>query len=167
MLGTAPPCARLIRLAREHGLKTTFIAVSFIGAEALLSRLGDELAEGVVISQVVPHPELSQLPAAVSFRAAVPDANKRSFVSFEGYMAARSFLRALQDAPAGADAEALIDHIEEGHPWDLGLGQEHTLSGREHQISHTLWHTVIQGGQILPLKSWKDLNKEEQQHAKR
>lgn len=166
MVGTAAPCARLIRLAREHGLDTTFIAVSFVGAQALLEDLGPELAQGVVVSQVVPHPEQSQLPAAQAFRAAVPKAEERSFVSFEGYLAARSFLRALEGAPAGADAEALIDQIESGEPWDLGLGKEHRLSAQEHQISHTLWPTVIQDGQIVPLTSWKTLRKEAQ-HAKR
>lgn len=167
MVGTAAPCAQMIRLARERGYHPTFVAVSFVGGDALLKLLGPELAEGLVISQVVPHPEESDLPAAAAFRAALPDRAQRSFVSFEGYMAGVSFARGLLDAPAGADREAFIQQIESGQPWELGLGTLHRLSPQEHQLSHVLWPSVIRGGALRTLHHWGELKKKGGRHVAR
>ncbi len=54
MVGTYAPCSKLIRLARENNFNPQFLAVSFVGSEAFQRSLGD-LADGVIVTQVVPH----------------------------------------------------------------------------------------------------------------
>ena len=56
MIGTYEPCAKFVRLAKSQGYQPIFYNVSFVGADELARRLGDE-GEGVIVSQVVPSPE--------------------------------------------------------------------------------------------------------------
>lgn len=155
MVGTAPPCAKMVRLAKQYGLDALFIAVSFVGATALMERLGP-LADGIVVSQVVPHPEKSALRAATSFRAALPDAKKRSFVSFEGYLAARFLIEAAKRARFEQGPDSLIRAIEDGTPIDLGLEEVRSLSQQNHQLEQSVWPTIIREGQVEPLASLKN-----------
>ena len=54
MVGAYAPCARFIELARDVGLDSLFLNVSFVGAAPLLAALGEK-GEGVIVTQVVPH----------------------------------------------------------------------------------------------------------------
>lgn len=62
IVGTYAPCAAFIALAKNNGLKAAFLNVSFVGAEALAEKLGND-GDGVIVSQVVPHFE-ADLPIA-------------------------------------------------------------------------------------------------------
>lgn len=154
MVGAYKPCARFIRLARHYGLDAIFINVSFVGGEALAQELGSD-GEGVVVTQVVPPPE-GDTPAAQEFRDAVP-ADQRDYVSFEGFLAARAFVTALGRTGPDATPDRLVSALESGAPFDLGLGSRHVLSPTEHQFSHRVWSTVIRGGKLVPLGSWRTL----------
>lgn len=153
MVGAYKPCARFIQLAQSHDFHPYFLNVSFVGSDSLAKELGPA-GDGVVITQVVPLPEGDSV-AAREFQAAVPK-EKRSFVSFEGFLAAKAFVAALDRAGAGATPESFLDALEAGEPFDLGLGVEHRLSKTEHQFSHQVWPTVIRGGRFMPL-AWHDL----------
>ncbi len=157
MVGTAPPCAKMVRIAKEYFLDATFVAVSFVGAGPLMSRLGPKIADGIVVSQVVPHPEASDLPAAVAFRKALPNRADRGFVSFEGYLAARFFIEAANRAKLGSGPGAVIDAIEAGEPFDLGLGIPRKLSKENHQLESRVWPTVIRGDDVIPMDTWKSV----------
>ena len=152
MVGTADPCAKMVRLAKERGLKSAFVGVSFIGANPLLDRLGPELAENVAVSQVVPHPEVSTLPGAERFRSVITEEKERGFVSFEGYLAARFFIEALEQADLSDPRESVIDVVESGAAIDLGLGQARQLSKDQHQYEQSVWPTIIRGGRIEVLE---------------
>lgn len=154
MVGAYRPCARFIQLAKQHDFHPLFLNVSFVGSEALQKQLGAD-AEGVVITQVVPLPE-GESPAAREFQSATKPEN-RNFISFEGFIAAKTLVCALERAGRDATPETCIDAIESGEPFDLGLGMEHRLSQSEHQFSHRVWPTVIRSGKFQPLLSWKSL----------
>lgn len=159
MVGTSPPCAKFIKLAKQHEFKAHFIAVSFVGSDQLLNLLGPELAQDVIVSQVVPHPEHSTLPIVQRFRQALPDASKRSFVSLEGYIAAHTLAQAIETAQIKTnDRKAFIQKAQAGLTFDVGLKTPLTLSESEHQLSHSVWPTIIQAGQIESLVSWSSLN---------
>jgi ABC-type branched-subunit amino acid transport system substrate-binding protein len=155
MVGAYKPCAKFIRLARQHHFNPIFLNVSFVGSDALLAELGDA-GEGVIVTQVVPLPE-GDTVAAKEFRGCL-SSERRSFVSFEGFLAAKAFVMALDRAGRDADPEALIDTIESGRAFDLGLGPIHKLSKTEHQFSHRVWPTVIRSGRFVALDSWKDVD---------
>ena len=59
MIGTYDPCAKFIKLSRARGFDPIFYNVSFVGANELARRLGKD-GEGVIITQVVPPPELPE-----------------------------------------------------------------------------------------------------------
>ena len=153
MVGAYSPCAKFIKLAEEYGFHPIFLNVSFVGSEALNQALGAD-GEGVIVTQVVPLPE-GQSAAAQEFRAVIPE-SQRSFVSFEGFLVARAFVRALQTCPPHTDPETFIKVLESGSEFDLGLGVVHRLSATEHQFSHRVWPTIIRNGKFEAL-NWHDL----------
>src|ERR1700676_2599109 len=69
MVGTYGPCAEFIKLAHTRGFNPTFVAISFVGANALAKELGAE-GNGVVVSQVVPFPWDKSLQLVADYRAA-------------------------------------------------------------------------------------------------
>ena len=158
MVGAYRPCARFIQLAKQNEFNPLFLNVSFVGSEALQKQLGDD-GEGVVITQVVPLPE-GDCDASREFQAAI-DPSKRNFISFEGFLAAKALVNAIERAGSDATAESVIDALESGEPFELGLGFEHRLSPSEHQFSHRVWPTVIRSGQFRPLLSWSSLESPE------
>jgi branched-chain amino acid transport system substrate-binding protein len=154
MVGAYKPCAKFIKLARQHGLDALFVNVSFVGSEALAAELGPA-GDGVVVTQVVPLLDATQ-PVVKEFRAHVkPEA--QNFVSLEGFAAARAFVHTLEAAGPQATRETFIDALEQGAPVDLGFGEAVRLSKADHQLSHAVWPTVIRAGHFQPLGSWRSL----------
>ena len=101
-IGAYQPVAKAITLLRMD-IDPVFMAVSFVGGNALAQELGDE-APGVYVTQVVPIPDDASTPVVAEYRAALsefdPDAVP-GFVSLEGYMAGRLAIVALETC--GAD----------------------------------------------------------------
>ncbi|ARU54971.1 methylamine utilization protein MauG [Oleiphilus messinensis] len=158
MVGAYGPCAKFISLAKEEFPNAIFLNVSFVGSEALKATLGDK-AEGVVVTQVVPHYD-SEQPLITQYRndlLALDRAAQPSFVSLEGYIAAAIFAKALTSSSAPLDRESIIDNLEQLALFDLGLGgTKLSLSTSDHQASNTIWPTIIRGGHFVPLNSWSD-----------
>ena len=154
MVGAYHPCARFIQLAKKEGLRALFLNVSFVGSAALAKELGRD-GDGVVVTQVVPHFDAG-LPATRDYCTAVP-AEKRNFISLEGYLVARAFAAGLTMAGPGANKEQFISALESERPIDLGLGVAHRLSSKAHQLSNQVWPTVIRRGQFQPIRSWTEL----------
>lgn len=154
MVGAYGPCGQFIRLARKHRFTPICMNVSFVGSRALAGALGGQ-GSNVVVTQVVPHPTLN-VPPAVLFRKEVVAADQ-SFISFEGHLVARAFVQGLEKAGPGADKERWIDAMESGAAVNLGLGTEKALGKNQHQISHTVWPTVLRDGGFQAMRGWRDL----------
>lgn len=152
MIGAYKPCAKFIRLARRHGLRALFINVSFVIGDSLLRELAAD-AEGVVVTQVVP-PIDADVPAVREYRDAVTAAD-RSFVSLEGFLAARAFVEGLRRAGAAPTPDGFIDALEAAGPMDLGLGEPVEVNKTRHQLSNRVWPTIIEGGKFRLLEQWK------------
>ncbi len=154
MVGAYKPCAKFIKLAKHHGLKALFVNVSFVLGDQLRRELGSS-AEDVVVTQVVPALD-SDLPVVKEYRARVKG-DDLGFVSLEGFIAAKAFVAALEQAGANASGDALIDALERGAPLDLGLDAPAALSKERHQLSDRVWPTVVHHGRFASLTSWSDL----------
>ena len=154
MIGAYKPCAKLIKLARRYGLKALFVNVSFVIGDSLRAELGDD-AEGVVVTQVVP-PVDADLPAVREYRESVAPADV-SFVSLEGFLAARAFVEGLRRAGPNANAELFVDALETAGPLDLGLGQPLEVTKARHQLSNQVWPTVVDHGRFRALRSWSEV----------
>jgi branched-chain amino acid transport system substrate-binding protein len=154
MIGAYKPCAKFIKLARRYGLRAAFVNVSFVIGDSLRAELGDD-AEGVVVTQVVP-PVDSELPAVREYRESVPAADV-SFVSLEGFLAARAFVEGLRRAGPHATADGFVEALETAGPLDLGLGQPLEVTRSRHQLSNQVWPTIVDHGRFRALRNWSEL----------
>jgi ABC-type branched-subunit amino acid transport system substrate-binding protein len=157
MVGTYAPSAKFIRLARNYGLNSLFLNVSFVGAAPLAKALGDE-EDGVIVTQVVP-PLESPLPIVQAFHHAMQRFNPAmapTFGSLEGYVSTRIFLLALQNITGEITRESIIDALENLGRFDLGFAVPLNLTRNEHQASHQTWPTIIHRGKVESF-DWKQL----------
>jgi len=152
MLGAYGPCAAFIQSAREQGLDSLFLSISVVGSISLARSLGPE-ANGVIVSQVVPHPIRSQLPVVGEFRSdleALDASLEPTFGSLEGYLAARVLALALERAEPPYTRESVVDALESLGTFDLGLDGPLHLDRTSHQASHQIWPTVLEHGEFVP-----------------
>jgi ABC-type branched-subunit amino acid transport system substrate-binding protein len=152
VVGAYQPVAKFIRLAKHHGLRALFANVSFVGSSELSHALGPD-AEGVVITQVVPHWS-GELPVLKEYRASGLEAN---FVSLEGFIVGRAFSQVLAAAGTDLTPEGFVRAAESGVEFDLGLEKPQALSATRHGFSTAVWPTVIKKAQFQAFADWREL----------
>ena len=105
-------CAAFIRAARKAGYGGVFYNVSFVGTQALMDELGKDAA-GVVVSQVMPYPFGTATGVVAEYQAALQKAGieRASYISMEGYLAAKVFAEGLRRA-GKPSREGLITALE-------------------------------------------------------
>lgn len=122
MVGAYKPVAEFIKLSRRLKFNPTFVNISFVGSDALAQELGDA-GEDVIISQVVPFPWDSSVPAVAQYQAALkaidPDANP-GFVTLEGYLTGRLALAALDAAGTDLTRESYLAALGDLQTLDFG-----------------------------------------------
>jgi ABC-type branched-subunit amino acid transport system substrate-binding protein len=150
LLSTAKAAARFIQKLKEERVDLAFAALSSVGANELaeqLSQLGPSFAEGVIVTQVVPLPT-SSASAILKYQqdlARYAPAEKPDFVSLEGYIAATLLIEGLQRAGKNLTTDALVAALESVKGLDLGIGTPLGFGPSEHQASHKVWLTVLDG----------------------
>lgn len=150
MVGSYRATARFIARMRAVMPGMTFASVSSVGATALaeeLQQLGAGAGEGVIVTQVVP-PVDSGATAVLAYKKQLeklaPD-EKPDAVSFEGYLVGRLLVEGLQRAGRELDTEKLVDALEGVRDLDLGTGSKLAFGPSEHQASHRVWGTLLDG----------------------
>jgi branched-chain amino acid transport system substrate-binding protein len=78
-----------------------------------------------------------------------PDADRTSYCTLEGYVAARILLLALENIPGPITRESVVDALEALGEFDLGLGENLKLTPQEHQACHRVWLTRVQDGNCV------------------
>lgn len=157
IVGTYGPAADFIREAKNDLPDTVFLNVSFVGSQALMDELGD-LAEGVIITQVVP-PLNADLPAVEAYRQALAthaQGSEPDFISLEGYLAAKLFVEGVRAAGANPDREAIVDGLLGLGSVDIGLEEPVSLGPNDHQASDAVWPTIITNGRFESVE-WASL----------
>ncbi|TVP49793.1 MAG: ligand-binding receptor [Halomonas sp.] len=157
IVGTYGPASDFIREAQQDLPDAVFLNVSFVGSQALKDELGD-LAEGVIITQVVP-PLDANLPAVEAYRQALDtyaDGSEPDFISLEGYLAAKLFVEGVKAAGANPDREAIVDGLLGLGSIDIGLEEPLTLGRDDHQASDAVWPTIIKNGRFESVE-WASL----------
>jgi ABC-type branched-subunit amino acid transport system substrate-binding protein len=152
-VGPYKPIAEFIKLARQVKMDAVFVAISFVGSDALAQELGSAGA-GVIISQVVPFPGDKSVPVVAAYQAALkalaPDAGP-GFVSLEGYLVGRLAIEALKRVPGEPTREALLDAIANTGTFDLG-GIELAYGPDRNQGSDRVFFTILQAdGSFKPV----------------
>ena len=146
MVGAYAPIGEFILWARESKLvdDAKFIAISFVGSNALAEKLGSE-GEGVYVTQVVPFPTDRTLPIVSSYLQALSEFDAEAvpgFVSFEGYLAGRLAIAGLERCGRNVSRSCFMDSLLDGGDMDLG-GFPVSYSDNDNQGSDTVFLTVI------------------------
>jgi branched-chain amino acid transport system substrate-binding protein len=100
LVGPYAPVAPILKQAQASGWHLLFLTVSFVGTEGLISAAGPD-AEGVVITQVVPSYDRTDLPTIKLYRDALDkymSGTSPSFVSLEGLVDAMVLVEGLRVA---------------------------------------------------------------------
>lgn len=157
MIAGYKPAARFIEKLREARVRLVFANISEVGGNELaeeLAQLGSGYADGVVVTQVVPIPTSSATPV-LRYRqqlAKYAPGEKPGFMSLEGWLAAQVLVEGLQRAGRELATERLVEALEQVRSLDVGIGTALAFGPSEHQASHLVWGTVLDGkGAALPL----------------
>ncbi len=158
MVGAYAPCARFIQLAREAGVTALFINISFVGSAPLARSLGENVS-GVVVTQVVPHPEDKSVPIVREYMKSLnrySAGSTPSFGSLEGYISAKILIRALRSIAGPPTREKVIDALEALEEFDVGIGHKLYFDKENHQASHTVWPTILRKGHFVSF-NWSEI----------
>lgn len=155
-IGTYEPCAAFIRDARRVGWNVPIANVSFVGPQALVSRLrqasvsaGMDLTANLINSQVVPSPDDTRYPLVRDYRTHMaPDSV--GFTSLEGWLNAVVAAEALRRAGPNPSRGSFIQAMESLGSWDPGLGLKLGFSTADHQGLQKVWLTKTEQGQWVP-----------------
>ena len=156
IIGAYGAAAQFILWARKIGMRAVFVNISFVGSNALLNALGRG-GDGVVVTQVVPFPRDTDIPAVARYQNAIrriDGSAQAGFVSLEGYLAGRLVVEALRASadPGGAPPtrEAFLRTLEAAGPIDLdGFTVEYGPA--DNQGSDEVFLTIIRGGRFVPV----------------
>jgi len=158
MVGTYGACARFIKMAWNRGYDPIFYNVSFVGAEELARRLGDD-PTAVLMSQVVPPPKASGSmdDAAAQYVSLLErhfPGETPSFVGLEGFLNARILVEGLKRAGPNLTREGFITGIESIRNYDLGSGMIATYGENDRQGLDGVYFTRLEGGHFVPFTDW-------------
>jgi branched-chain amino acid transport system substrate-binding protein len=156
VVGVYGPSASFIRDSRMSGWNIPIANLSFVGASALLEKLleeskklGKDLTQNLVNSQVVPSPDDLRYPLVVEYHAhtATKDC---TFTGLEGWLNAVVVTEALRRTGPDPSRLDFIHAMESLHGWDPGLGLKLEFSSTDHQGLHTVWLTRTVNGAWSP-----------------
>ena len=112
IIGGYQPAARIIeKLRMKMEPDPTFLAVSFVGSNALATELGPD-GEGVYVTQVVPLPTDDSSTVAASYRRALDTYYPQEtpgFISLEGYIAGRLAIERLEACGVNLSRECFLN----------------------------------------------------------
>ncbi len=144
LVGAYQPVATLIAWARQTAFDPVFMTISFVGSNALIRELGPAGA-GVFVTQVVPFPTANTPPVAAAYRrdlAAYAPSSMPGFVSFEGYLAGRLAVLALDLCGRKLDRACFLDSLRRKETIDLD-GFDLRYGDNDNQGSDSVFLTVI------------------------
>ncbi len=112
IVGTSAPAAEIInKLRMKMDPDPTFLAVSFVGSNALADALDSE-GPGVYVTQVVPLPSDAGSTVVANYSAALSAYDSTAmpgFISLEGYLVGRMAIARLQSCGADLTRECFLD----------------------------------------------------------
>src|SRR5262249_36326089 len=158
LVGPYGPVAEILKQAHSTGWHPLFLTVSFVGTEALIKEAGHD-ADGVVITQVVPPYDRTDLTSVKLYRDSIAKyfpGSEPSFVSLEGFADAMVVVEGLKRAGVDVTREKFIEGIESIQHMDVGFGPslKLTYGPEDHKGFEKVYVTVIEGGRPVLLDDW-------------
>ncbi len=147
LAGGYAPSAKFIKLAKKELPNVQFLNLSFVGSLSLLNELGDD-AEGVIVTQVVPHFNSNLLIASEykKYLSLYDSQVTPGFISFEGYIIAKIFVEGLKKIKGDITRESIVNSIYEIKALDIGLGIDINFGKNINQAVHKVWPMRIIDG---------------------
>ena len=112
IIGGYQPAARIVeKLRMKMEPDPTFVAVSFVGSNALATELGSD-GEGVYVTQVAPLPTDTSSTVVDNYRRALTAYHPQEtpgFISLEGYIAGRLAIERLQACGVNLSRECFLN----------------------------------------------------------
>jgi len=145
MIAAPAPAAEFIKLAKKIKLNATFVNISFVGAEALAKALAGE-GTGTVVTQVVPLPQDTSIPAVAKYHAALKASapgEQPGFISLEGYLVGRTIAAILEGMSGEPTRKGFVEAVQKSGGFDLG-GFKLTYGPGNNRGSNGVYLTVIQ-----------------------
>lgn len=145
LVGAYSACAEFIKLSKTKvSQDLVFCNISFVGTESLRRALGG-YGRNVVVSQVVPNPENSDIALVRDFKRAMKKYQHDaplSFTSLEGYIVGRLFGKISRAVRGELTKEKFIATMEATGRFDMG-GLVLTFGPNDHQGLDTIYLTQI------------------------
>jgi branched-chain amino acid transport system substrate-binding protein len=161
LVGPYAPVAAILKHAHAEGWNPLFLTVSFVGTEGLI-RAAEKDAEGIIVTQVVPPYDRTDLPTIQLYREALDKymgGTPPSFVSLEGFVDAMVMVEGLRRTGKDLTREKFIRAIETIHDKDVGLGPKFLLDygAKDHKGFDSVYATIIRNGRAIVITDWKNL----------
>ena len=161
MIGTSGPCAKAIKLARARGYRGLFYAVSFVGADEIGRILGPGNDTPLLMSQVVPPPDLPESAALLTGVMDYARLLARSFpeerpnvVGLEGFLNARVLVEGLRRAGRELTRERFLDAIESISNFSVGIASPVSYDKDRHQGLERVYFTRFDHGRFQMVTDW-------------
>lgn len=120
VIGSGSEAARIIRELRRGGSQAQFVTLSNNAADSFIRELGED-ARGLIITQVVPGTNSSQMTLASEYRSqARQQGVEPSNAGMEGFMSAKVLVEGLRRAGPEPTRERLVSALEGLRDYDLG-----------------------------------------------
>ncbi|KWR89111.1 ABC transporter substrate-binding protein [Cupriavidus sp. IDO] len=120
VIGSGSEAARIIRELRKAGSEAQFVTLSNNAADSFIKELGED-ARGLIITQVVPGTNSSQMTLASEYRSmARQQGIEPTNAGMEGFMSAKVLVEGLRRAGSDLTRERLINALEAMRDYDLG-----------------------------------------------
>lgn len=161
IIGTSAPSAKFIQLCREKKPDMIFYAVSFVGAEEIAKALGPDEKAKVLISQVMPPPDLPESQALLWGVREYDELLRQSHpghaptaVGLEGFINAKVLVEGLRRAGPHLDRERFIESIESIRDYSLGLADTLAYAPGNHQGLQRVYFTKLERGRFVLVTDW-------------
>ena len=120
VIGSGSEAARVIRDMRKAGSQAQFVTLSNNAADSFIKELGQD-ARGLIITQVVPGMNSSQMSLASEYRSlARQQSVDPTNAGMEGFMSAKVLVEGLRRAGPDLTRERLVAALENLRDYDLG-----------------------------------------------
>jgi len=116
VVGSYEPVAEAIKWANKIDFNPVFMTISFVGANALASALGDQSYQDVYMTQVVPDFNDTSLEIANEYRKAMlqfDPGKDYGFGSFEGYLTGRLVVEAFKSCEDDLTRTCFLDNFRQ------------------------------------------------------
>jgi ABC-type branched-subunit amino acid transport system substrate-binding protein len=148
----AQETAMVVSNLRAKGNRMAVYGPSYNDASLISRYAKDGSHHGVSISQIVPNPDSLLLPVAIDFRKHFADHAPQSrfnSLSFQGYIAARLIVQALQRCPDPKNAACLRQELESTKPHDLGGLTAGYSAGNHDGLSYVDIGVIARSGKLI------------------